>query len=113
VPYSHIPSRYVESVSTFLSGFLTPYPNDHRSCFFPEARLGEKGRQRRLYRNEHVSTPYERFKSIPDVERFLKSGLNFATLDIHALAMTGNQAVEPLNRERGKLFQRIRSKNAA
>ncbi len=85
MPYSHIPSRYVESVSTLLSGVLTPYLNDQRPCFFPETRLGEKGRQRRLYRYEHVSTPYERLKSIPDAERFLKPGLSFATLDIHAL----------------------------
>jgi len=59
-----------------------------------------------------VSTSYARFKSIPDVGRFLKPGLSFATLDIHAHAMTGNQAAEPLNREHGKLFQRIRHKAA-
>ncbi len=81
-------------------------------CFSPETRLGEKGRQRWLYRYEHVNAPYERLKSIPDAERFLKPGLSFATLDIHALAMTGNQAVEPLNRERDKRFQRIRNKAA-
>ncbi len=72
----------------------------------------QTGRQRRLYRYEHVNTHYERLKSLPGAERFLKPGLSFTTLDIHALAMTGDQATEPLNRERDKRFQRIRNKAA-
>ena len=41
--YSPIPSRYAECVSTFLSGFLTPYLNDHRPCLLsrdPSRREG-------------------------------------------------------------------------
>ena len=72
----------------------------------------QTGRQRRLYRYEHVNPPYEKLKSLPNAERFLKPGLSFATLDIHALAMTGNQAAERFNRERDKRLQRIRNKAA-
>ena len=71
-----------------------------------------EGRQRRLYSYEPMNTPYERLKSLPGAERFLKPGLSFATHDIHALAMTGNQAAEPFNLERDKRFQRIRNKAA-
>ena len=72
---------------------LDALSNDHRSCFLSsETRLGEKGRQRRLYRYEPMNTPYEKLKSLPSAERFLKPGLSFATLDIHALATAGNQA---------------------
>ncbi len=59
-----------------------------------------------------MNTPYEKLKFLPGAERFLKPGLSFATLDIRALAMTGDQAAEPLNRERDKWFQCIRNKAA-
>jgi len=84
----------------------------HRPCFSPDTRLGEKGRQWRLYRYEHVNTTYERLKSIPDADDTLRPGLSFIALDALAHAMTGNQAAEPLNRERGKRFQRSRNKAA-
>ena len=42
-----------------------------------------------------------------------KPGLSFADLDAIAHAMTDNQAAEQLNRERGKLFQLIKSKKVA
>jgi hypothetical protein len=57
--------------------------------------------------------PYERLKAIPDVAAALKPGLSFADLDAIAHAMTDNQAAEQLNRERGKLFQQIKSKKVA
>ena len=61
---------------------------------------------------EPMNTLYEKLKFLPGAKRLLKPGLNFATLDIHALAMTGNQAAEQFNRERDKRFQRIRNKAA-
>ena len=62
---------------------------------------------------EHMNTPYERLKAIPDAAAALKPGLSFADLDAIAHAMTDNQAAEQLNRERGKLFQLIKSKKVA
>jgi len=59
-----------------------------------------------------MNTPYKKLKFLPDAERFLKPGLSFVTLDMHALAMTGNQAADPFNRKRDKLFQCIRNKAA-
>ena len=111
--YSHIPSRHAVIVSAFLLDYLTPYLNYHRPCFFPETLIDAQGRQRRRYRYEHMNTPYERFKAIPDAVSSLKAGLTFAELDRLALAMTDNQAAEQLNREREKLFNHIKSKKAA
>ncbi len=110
---SHIPSHHAQPVNAFLCDTLTPYLNYHRPCFFPETILDAKGRQRRRYRYEHMNTPYERLKAIPDAQDALKPGLTFADLDLLARAMTDNQAAEQLNREREKLFQTIKSKKAA
>ncbi len=111
--YSHIPSRHAAILSAFLLDQLTPYLNYHRPCFFPETRIDAKGRQRRRYRYEHMNTPYERFRAIPDAAVSLKPGLTFADLDILAHAMTDNQAAAQLNLERKKLFDHIRSNQAA
>jgi len=111
--YSHIPSQYAETVNTFLCEHLTPYLNYHRPCFFPETTIDAKGRQRRRYRYEHMTTPYERLKAIPDSDHALKPGLTFADLDKIAHAVTDNQAAQSLQKERGQLFQRIKTKKTA
>lgn len=111
--YSHIPSRHATIVSAFLLDFLTPYINYHRPCFFPETLIDAQGRQRRRYRYEHMNTPYERLKAIPDAATWLKPGLSIADLDLLAHTLTDNQAAEQLGREREKLFNRIKSKKAA
>lgn len=111
--YSHIPSQHAQAVCAFLIGFLTPYLNYHRPCFFPEVVLDAKGRQRRRYRYEHMNTPYEKLKTLPDAASFLKPDATFADLDHRAMTMTDNQAAEQLNREREKLFQTIKAKKVA
>ncbi len=111
--YSHIPSHHAQAVCAFLVAFLNPYLNYHRPCFFPEVIVDAKGRQRRRYRYEHMKTPYEKLKSIPEAASFLKPGTTFAELDAKAMAMTDNQAAEQLNREREKLFQTIKNPKAA
>lgn len=111
--YSHIPSRHAQVVCAFLTAFLTPYINYHRPCFFPEVVIDAKGRQRRRYRHEHMNTPYEKLKSLPDAASFLKPGIAFADLDARAMEMTDNQAAEQLNREREKLFKSIQTQKVA
>lgn len=111
--YSRIPSHHAQTVNAFLRDHLTPYLNYHRPCFFPETILDAKGRQRRRYRYEHMTTPYERLKAIPDSAASLKPGLTFAELDRLAYAITDNQSAERLQRQREILFQRIRSKKIA
>jgi transposase InsO family protein len=111
--YSHIPARHAERVNTFTTAVLTPYLNFHRPCFFPEVLLDDQGRQRRRYRYEHMNTPYEKLRSLPDAEQYLKHGTTFAQLDILAHAVTDSQAAEHLNRERKALFATITQSNVA
>jgi len=60
-----------------------------------------------------MNTPYERLTAIPDAQDALKPRLTFVDLDVLVRAMTDNQAAEQLHREREKLFQTIKSKEAA
>jgi hypothetical protein len=62
-----------------------------------------------------MMTPYEKLKSLPFAQTFLKPGVSFEKLDTEASAMSDNEAAERLNNARAILFKTIfnRSKTAA
>jgi len=113
--YSHIPQRFAVPVNAFCRDYLNPYINFHRPCLFPEIITDAKGRQRKRYPYQLMMTPYEKFKSLPLAESFLKSGTDFKILDAQAGAISDNEAAQRLNNARAILFKTIfnRSKTAA
>lgn len=113
--YSHIAQRFAALVNAFDSEYLNPYVNFHRPCLFAETITDAKGRQRKRYPYKLMMTPYEKLKSLPLAEQFLKPGITFSQLDALASAMSDNQAAERLNKARATLFKTIfnRSKTAA
>lgn len=113
--YAHIPQRDAARVNAFHTEFLNPYVNFHRPCFFPETYTDAKGRQRKRYPFQAMMTPYEKLKTLPESDSFLRPQATFSTLDAVAYAMSDNHAAECLNQARTQLFQSIqrRSKRAA
>ena len=105
--YSHIPSRFAQRMNLFNQEVLNPYLNYHRPCFFPETHTDAQGRQRKRYRYEAMMTPYDKLKSLPGAEAYLKPGLSFAILDEVAYALSDNQAADRLQKARHKLFHTI------
>jgi len=113
--YSHIPQHFAALVNTFCVEHLNPYINFHHPCFYAQTMTDAKGRQRKRYCYEQMMTPYEKFKSLPQAEQFLKPGITFHQLDTQANAMSDNEAARRLNRARATMFKTIynRSKSAA
>ena len=113
--YSHIPQRFASLVNAFCRDHLNPYVNFHRPCLFAETITDAKGRQRKRYPYKLMMTPYEKLKSLPQAEQFLKPGITFQQLDAQASAMSDNEAAQRLNDARAILFKTIfnRSKTAA
>lgn len=105
--YVHIPQRWAPLVNKFLLNHLNPYVNYHRPCFFPETTTDPKGKQRKKYPYENMMTPYEKLKSLPDAQSYLKPECSFQALDAIAYGITDNQAAQQLNKARTKLFQTI------
>jgi len=105
--YAHIPGHFAPKVNAFTQGVLSPYLNFHRPCFFPTEELDSRGRVRKHYRYDHMMTPYDRLKSLPDATQYLKPGVTFEQLDEIAYAITDNDAAQRLNQARGKLFRSI------
>jgi transposase InsO family protein len=113
--YSHIPQRFAALVNAFCRDHLNPYINFHRPCLFAETITDAKGRQRKRYPYKLMMTPYEKLKSLDNADQFLKKGFTFRQLDVHAKAMSDNDAAQRLNDARSLLFKTIfnRSKKAA
>ena len=113
--YAHIPQRFAAPVNAFCRDYLNPYVNFHRPCLFAETITDAKGKQRKRYPYKLMMTPYEKLRSLPQAETFLKLGVDFNQLDAQAKAMSDNEAAEQMNAARSVLFKTIfnRSKTAA
>jgi len=105
--YEHIAQRWAPLLNDFHRQHLNPYLNYHRPCFFPETRTDAKGKERKIYPYENLMTPYEKLKSLPQAEQYLKPGVSFATLDQVAGKISDNQAADQLQKARQKLFKTI------
>ena len=113
--YSHIPQRFATLVNAFCREHLNPYINFHRPCLFAETITDAKGRSRKRYPYKLMMTPYEKLKSLPKPEQYLKLGVTFEDLDARAKALSDNDAAQRMNDARAILFKTIfnRSKKAA
>jgi len=105
--YEHIPQEWADRINEFNKKHLQVYINYHRPCFFPEIKINDKGKTKKIYKYTDMKTPYEKLKSIQQAERFLKPGYSFENLDEIATKMSDNACADLLQLERKKLFAQI------
>ncbi len=105
--YSHIPQHFASQVNSFTVEVLSLYLNFHRPCHFPTEYTDEKGRVRKRYRYQDMTTPYEKLRSLPEAKSYLKKGATMKKLDAIAAECSDNEAAQRLNEARAKLFQLI------
>lgn len=109
--YIHIPQQHAELMDAFNRDILNPCLNFHRPCHFPTVETDAKGRQRKRYRQQDMMTPYEKLKSLPDPEQYLKPGTTFQKLDAIAARQSDLDAWTQLQKARSKLFNTIFAQN--
>jgi len=105
--YQHIPQKWAQAMNEFNMAYLFPYINYHRPCFFPEIKIDDKGKERKIYRYKNMMTPYEKLKSLPESEKYLKPGITFEKLNELAIEVSDNKAAQILQIEREKLFNLV------
>ena len=105
--YAYIPQSCAELINRFNRDFFNPYINFHRPCFFPVPVIDSKGKIKKTYPYEEVMTPYEKLKSLPQAENYLRSGVTFEGLETIANQMSDNQFAERMVNARSNLFQQI------
>jgi len=105
--YTRIPQRWAPPVNDFNQRHSNSYINFHRPCFFPETRIDDKGKQRKVYPYENMMTSYDKLKSLPNAKDHLKPGINFEILDKLAHQISKNHAADQLQKARQALFKTI------
>ena len=105
--HSHIPEHLAPPANDFLRDFLSPFLNHHRACLFAVEVEESNGRRRRKYPQELVMTPYEKLRSLPGADGFLKPGITFEQLDAVAHAATDLEAAQEVQRARKALFRLV------
>ncbi len=105
--YTHIPQRYAQLLNEFNQAALNPYVNYHRPCLYPTIIIDNKGKLKKKYEYKNMMTPYDKFKSLPDAEQYLKVGITFKELDDISKTMTDNEAADFLQQQRSILFKNI------
>ncbi len=109
--YEHIPGHWAPQLNDFHRDYFNPYLNFHRPCLFPVPHIDSKGRVKKRYPYKQMNTPYDKFKSLPKADTFLKPGIRFEQLDAMALAISDNEAAKQMNEAKRKLFNTIFEQN--
>ena len=105
--YMHIPQRWADKINDFNKRYLVPYINFHRPCFFVEEKIDTRGKIRKIYPYKKITTPYEKLKSLPNAEQYLRPGIDFHTLDKIAMSMTDLESAKQMHEQRKLLFRKI------
>lgn len=105
--HAHIPKQWANSMNGLNQQEIYRYINFHRPCYFPVIEIDDKGKQRKRYPYSAMMTPFEKLKSIENVNGFLKEGITLEQLDAFANQMTDTQATSQLQLAKQKLFKAI------
>jgi len=105
--YSHIGQEYAQRINAFYFGCFNEYLNFHRPCAFAMEVMDRKGKIKKKYRYQDYQTPYEKLRSIPDAQTYLKEGITLEMLDKISQRYTDNEMAEKVQLERDKLFDKI------
>jgi len=103
--YVHIPQSGADLLNSYHRDNLNPYINFHRPCFFPVMTIDQKGKVKKKYPYEKINTPYEKLKSLPRVETYLRPSITLDKLDAIANQMSDNKFAERMGKARSKLFK--------
>lgn len=109
--YGFIDSANASRINEFYFGYFNNYLNFHRPCAFATNLVDPKGKVKKVYRLKNYKTPYDKFKSLPRCQQYLKKDLSIKQLDQLANAHTDNQMAQIIQTRRKELFAEIFQKN--
>lgn len=109
IGYAYIGKKHANLVNDFYQNIFNEYLNYHRPCGFAEIKINAKGKEIKKYPKENYQTPYEKFKSLPNAEQYLKPGITFVDLDKIAMAKSDIEYAKYMQEEKCKMFKIINS----
>lgn len=109
--YHYIPGEQASLINRWYKDWLNPYLNYHRPSAFPEIKLNAKGKESKTYPQKNYQIPYEKLKSLPQAEQYLRPGTSFAELDKTAYAKSDTEWAEAMMQAKQTLFLAISHAN--
>jgi hypothetical protein len=103
--YTHIPQAGACLLNKYHQYYLNPYINFHRPCFFPVEEIDRKGRVKKTYPYSKINTPFEKLKSIPGIENYLRQDVSLEKMESYANQMSDNNFAERMVKARSNLFK--------
>jgi hypothetical protein len=103
--YRHIPKRYAKAINGFYEACFNEYLNYHRPCGFATVTVDARGKEKKVY--DVYLTPYEKLKSLPDAERYLKPGVALAELDAIARRMSDTEYAIMMQKQKAELWKNL------
>jgi len=91
--------------------WFIPYLNFHRPCGFATVTYTAQGKEVRRYKPEDYQTPYEKLKSLPGAETYLKPGLTLAKLDKIAYTRSDTEYAEKMKEAKERLAAELSTIN--
>jgi transposase InsO family protein len=108
IGWGHIAAQHAEPVQKFYTAHFNPYLNFHRPCGFATVTIDHRGKRKRVYKPADYVTPYEKLKSLPDAQDYLKPGLDWVHLDRLALALSDTEAAQKMHRAKTALLRKVK-----
>lgn len=103
---NHIPQEFAPAVNDFYKNHLNIYVNYHRPSGFATTYVDKRGKEKKKY--DVYMTPYDKFKSIPNFEKYLKAGIRIQDLDRIAYLKSDNDFAEEMQKAREELFKNFK-----
>ena len=97
----------VAAINRWYYSWFVPYLNFHRACAFRTTEIDDKGKCKHRYPKDGYMMPYEKLRSLPNAEQYLKPGLTFDRLDLQAYAMSDSQWAEAKNIEKDAMWESL------
>lgn len=95
--YRHIQRHHAPTIHEWYRDWFNVYLNYHRPCAYPTTITDHKGKEKIIYKHTDYTTPYEKLKSLPSAEQYLKPGVTFAQLDQLAYAQSDTDFATAMN----------------
>lgn len=105
----HIPKNFAKEINTFYKEYFYEYLNFHRPCGFATDTVSKNGKVTKKYST--YLTPFEKLKSFPNWESYLKENISAEELEIYSLRQSDNDCATKMKAAKLKLLEKLR-KNA-
>ena len=103
IGYGYIHKKYAKEINSFYRENMDDYLNFHRPCGFASNKIDKKGKITKVY--DQYLTPYEKLKSLPNWQTYLKPGITPELLERKSKELSDNQSALKMQKAKSKLFK--------